>query len=135
MISQLLKPIPFYVKVSTNCMDVIRLDNNEQIVRDAVIPFSNDRIVFAQFFEAEALLRAILVDLVGKRAFTPRLKIVVQQMERIEGGLSSVERRAMVDSCEHAGAFFIRIVEHDRPLSIAEALATLNRKEDQLIQL
>jgi len=128
MLSLFLKPIPFYVKVFTNRMDVIRLDNNEHIVRDAPVPFSNERIVFAHFFEAETHLRAILDDLIGKRIFTPRVKLLIQQMERIEGGLSSVERRAMVDSCEHAGAFFVKLVEQDRPLSIAEAVEVLKSK-------
>lgn len=128
MLSLFLRPIPLYVKVFTNRIDVIRLDNFEQIVRDAPVPFSNERIVFAHFLEAETHLRAIIDDLIGKRVFSPHLKILIQQMERIEGGLSSVERRALVDSCEHAGAIFVKLVEHDRPLSIAEALGVLSIK-------
>lgn len=118
--------IPLYVKVYTNRMEVLRLDNGACLSMDADPPFSNSRIVFAHFQEAETHLKRMVRALIGGGRFTPGLKIVVQQMERTEGGLSSVELRALVDSCEHAGAIRVKVVAHERPLSAAAALAFLN---------
>lgn len=128
MAFSIFKPIPLYLKVSTNRMELSRLDTGQSVAYDARVPFSNERIVFAHFFEAEEHLKAVIRELIGSRTLTPRLKILVQQVERIEGGLSSVERRALIDSCEHAGAYHIKVVEHERPLSGAQALELLNSK-------
>lgn len=117
--------IPLYLKIWTNRMDVIRLDNGASLSMDADPPFSNSRIVLANFQEAEAHLKLMIGELVGRGRFTPGLKIVVQQMERCEGGLSTVELRALVDSCEHAGAIRVKVVGHDRALSPQEALDIL----------
>ncbi len=125
MLSNFLRKIPIYVKVSTDRMEAMRLDTGKIVAYDAAMPFSNSRIVFAHFIEAEDHLKSVIRELIGHRRITPNLKIVIQQMERTEGGLSSVERRALVDSCEHAGAIFVKVVDHERPLTRDEALQAL----------
>lgn len=118
--------IPVYVQVYTNRIVATRLDTGATVDFKAKTPFSNERIVFAHFVEAEELLRATLAEIIPRGYFSRALKIVIQQMERTEGGLSSVERRALLDSCEHAGAIIVYVVEHERALSKSEALAYLH---------
>lgn len=121
-----LRRIPLYVKVWTNRMELIHLDDGRSLIMESRRPFSNERIVFAHFFEAEEHLKWMIDELLGKKRFRPAFRIVVQQMERCEGGLSAVEKRALKDSCEHAGAVVVKLVEHDRALTPAEALAVLS---------
>ncbi|MBK8228255.1 MAG: rod shape-determining protein [Flavobacteriales bacterium] len=123
----LFKTIPLFVRFRINRIEVTRLDDGASVAADAAPPFSNERIVLADFFVAEGLLKYLITQLIGKRTFSPRIKMVVQQMDRAEGGLSSVERRALIDSCEHAGAFHVHVVDHQRELTMAEALNLLER--------
>jgi len=125
-----LKPIPLDVKFRMNRIEVLQLDNGASAAADADPPFSNERMVLADFFLAEGLLRSVIAQLVGRRAFTPRLNVVLQQLERAEGGLNSVERRALVDSCEHAGAFHVHLVMHQRELTRSEASARIGTPMD-----
>ncbi len=120
------KRIRLYVKVSTDRMEIQRLDTGQSITEDAKVPFSNSRIVLAHFMEAEDHLKALIRGLgIGGKMFSPNLEFVVQQMERTQDGLSSVERRALVDACEHAGGIMVKVVEHERPLGMDEALKYL----------
>ena len=57
--------------------------------------------VIADFQSAEAMIRGMIKMInIGKSFFTPTLRMVVC----IPSGITEVEKRAVRDSCEHAGA-------------------------------
>lgn len=110
-------------------VEVIRLDNRNAITRTASDSFSNRRLVIADFSKFEHFLLSILKELVPKTfLLPPTLKLLFQVMEDLEGGLSSVERRVLHDSGEHAGGKIVKVYEGRRELSVDEAIEELNRK-------
>lgn len=120
-----LRSVPLYVRISTNAMEVLRLDTGKFVTSGGGQAFSNARLVVAHFPVAEQLLKDLNKELVGGGVLTPNLSIVVQQTERIEGGLCSVEQRSLMDLCEFCGAKKVRIVLHERRLTASEALEIL----------
>lgn len=60
------KPIPIYILFYKNRIKVYRLDNGLSIERNAVIPFSNSKILFANFTEGERFLSSLISELVPK---------------------------------------------------------------------
>ena len=57
---------------------------------------------------------------------TVSLKVVIQQLEGAEGGLSDIEKRALRDIAEMAGAKKVYIVESEQKLSIVDALTIID---------
>lgn len=83
----------------------------------------------ASFYNAESFIRSVIKDLVATDSFIkPPLEVVIQQMEKLEGGLSDVERRALMDLGEHVGGRRVTIVEGARELSAAHAQLELKKK-------
>lgn len=122
----LIKPIPILVRVWTDRMEVTRLDTGTTLKRDANPGFSNTRIVVGHYQEAEILLKEIVKALVpAPLGFSRNSVMVVQQMERSEGGLSSVEARALVDMCTHAGAKQVILYDQSEELSSQRAMEEL----------
>lgn len=119
------RKVPIYVQVYTDRMIVVRLDTGKRLDFKSKKPYSNSRIVVAHFGEAEDHLKLIMRELFEWKRFTPNIKIAIQQMERAEGGLSSVEQRALADLASNAGATLVKVVDQDEPLSNSEANALL----------
>jgi hypothetical protein len=120
------KRIPVYIKISTNQIEVTNLDSGKTLVEKSVEPFSSQRMVLAKFNEAELLVRKLIKELTSNRSwFPPQLKVAIQQIEKLEGGLAEIEKRAMRDLAEQAGASIVVIIDHDRKLSDQEALLEL----------
>ncbi len=119
------KAIPIYAKIYNDKIEVTNLVKGDTIALNASEKFSSSRIVLSNFSNAEMLLRNILRELgLSKRFLSPRLKVLLQIMENIEGGLSDLERRGLRDLAEQAGAADIYILEHNKKLSIQEALVS-----------
>lgn len=119
----LFKPLPVYIKIFSNKIEVTDLKTGNSLIKVAVDQFSNERLVIANFQNAETLLRSALKELLKLRSFLqPSLKVVIQQMEKLEEGLSQVEIRALRDIAEMAGASHVTVIGHAKPLSQYEAL-------------
>jgi hypothetical protein len=119
----LFKPLPVYIKLFSNKIEVTDLNTGNSLIKVAVDQFSNERLVIANFQNADTLLRSALKELLKLRSFLqPSLKVVIQQMEKLEEGLSQVEIRALRDIAEMAGASHVKVIEHAKSLSQYEAL-------------
>jgi hypothetical protein len=119
------KIIPVYAKIYNDKIEVTNLVTGDTIALNAFEKFSSSRIVLSNFNNAEMLLRNILQELgLSKKFLSPRLKVLMQIMENIEGGLSDMERRGLRDLAEQAGAADVYILEHNKKLSIQEALVS-----------
>lgn len=125
----LFRPIPFYIKLYTDKVNIIRLDKETSVTRLASEKYSNPRLVVANFYHAEQLIRSVLKELLVTNSFLqPSLNIVIQQMEKLEGGLSDIERRALLDLGEHVGGRNVKVIEDSRELTTAQALSELQKK-------
>jgi hypothetical protein len=58
--------------------------------------------------------------------FNPVLKILIQQMEKTEDGLSPVEIRILKDIGERCGGRKVKITEKTNEFSLSQALKELN---------
>jgi MreB/Mbl protein len=124
-----LKPASVYIKIFYNKVEITNLKTGETISRQALEPFSNKRLVVADFNVAELLIRSIVKELQLTKSFIGRsLRIIIQQMENLEDGLSETEKRVLRDLSEQAGGAFVIIVEHTRPLSSNEAISELEAR-------
>jgi rod shape-determining protein MreB len=67
-------------------------------------PFLHPRQLIANFQKAEKILRHAVRVACGKKLFSPSPKVVLQPLEKLEGGLTEVEIRAFRELCLGAGA-------------------------------
>src|SRR5687767_2975467 len=110
-----------YIQIRRNQITVINLNTGAEASRLAGRPFSTQRVVLASFDPAKETVMAAIRDL-GLKTTLLALKVVIQQLEGAEGGLSDIEKRALREIAEMAGARKVHIVEGEQELSIAEAL-------------
>lgn len=122
------KTIKTYIKISRNKVEVINLETGESASRTATEPFSAERNLVANFHNASETVNAVLKDLGILKPVWRSKVILIQQIENIEGGLNDIEKRALRDLGEMANAKAVYLVEHDRPLTINEALLALEKK-------
>lgn len=123
------KRTPIYIKLSKNRIEIVNLETGETISREPIEPFSTQRFIIADFNKADALIRNIINDLLPKKSIFPRqTKILIQQVENVEGGLSEIEKRALRDLGEMAGGTSVILIDHFRPLGNTEASLTLEGK-------
>ncbi|MFC6979362.1 rod shape-determining protein [Microbulbifer taiwanensis] len=71
---------------------------------EVVNPFSHPRSLIRDFAAAEKLLQHIFRKLCGDTLFTPSPIVVLQPMEKTQGGLTAIEMRAFRELVLGAGA-------------------------------
>ena len=114
-----------YLQVFRNKIVAIDLLTGKRTIEQAVEPYSSTRQTIGNFNNANATLKNALKNLGIKKSFLAT-KAVIQQMEGTEGGLSDIEKRALREIAELAGADKVYIVEQDRVMSDQEALAVID---------
>ncbi|HEU4902570.1 MAG TPA: hypothetical protein VFT06_07245, partial [Flavisolibacter sp.] len=112
------KPLPVYVKVYPDKIEIINLKTGAAVARSPLQPFSSSRMVVADFGRAEILSRQLTKEL---GLANKSLNVLIQQMQVWEGGLSEVEKRVLRDLAEQIGARSVYLVTDDRRLSSDEA--------------
>jgi rod shape-determining protein MreB len=75
--------------------------------RVASEPFSHPRTVIGTFTTAQAELKALVAETRG--GFSLKLDILIHPLERIEGGLTQIEERALLELALGAGASHARV--------------------------
>ncbi len=118
---------PIYIKIYKNRFIICSPETKVCIKKTG--NFSNQRLAIADFDLAESLMREAINELFPKGVLfssAPNITAVVQQFDLIEGGISQVERRTIIDSCEHAGAKEVKIIEPGKELSDEEVIKINN---------
>lgn len=88
--------------------------------------FSTARIIVANFNVIDSLIREVVKELIkSKFVFQVQLKVLIQQIEEVDGGLTEIEKRALRNLAEQAGGTYVSLVDHSRKLSEEEALLVL----------
>lgn len=115
-----------YIKIKRNYVEVTDLNSGETVSKQAAQPFSSTRNVVSSFNPANETIQSALRELgLAGRFFLSKMNILIQQLEGLEGGLSDIEKRALRDLAEMAGANKVYILEQSEPLSIDLALVCL----------
>lgn len=78
-------------------------------------PFSHPRVIFSEFHVGEILLQEIIKNIMPKGIFSPSPAIIIQPMEKIEGGLTMIEIRAFKEMGYGAGGRAV-VVYEGKPL-------------------
>lgn len=124
----ILPPEILYVRILKNKLEVKHIQSGREIKKSAVIPFSNDRLLIADFDNAEALFRGVNNEMFSSKSFRKSLHVVVQPVDEMIKNISSLENRAYIDFAEFAGASKVRIYPTQEKLSDQEVLDFLKRK-------
>lgn len=124
----ILPPEILCLRILKNKLEVKHIQSGREIKKSAVIPFSNDRLLIADFNNAEALFREVNNEMFSSKSFRKSLHVVVQPVDEMIKNISSLENRAYIDFAEFAGASKVRIYPTQEKLSDQEVLDFLKRK-------
>ena len=88
--------------------DVIAVGNNSSVAAGSNIttinPFSHPRVLIADFTIAEKILQHIFQSLHHKKLIAAAPLVVIHPMEKLEGGLTMIEHRVLLELASGAGA-------------------------------
>lgn len=122
------KPRKIYIQIKRNLVTIVNLDTEEEVTKIAVRPFSTQRVVLASFNPANETILSAIRELRLKTIFIA-LHALIHQLEGAEGGLSDIEKRALRDIAEMAGARKVYIYEGEEKLSNEQARVMIARQE------
>lgn len=118
------KTYQIYIKIRRDQIEATDLISGKTISKRALKPFSSTRNIVSNFNNANETIKSVLLELGLRRSFF-RVKILMHQLEGLEGGLSEIEKRALRDLAEMAGANKVQILEQSETISIELALEYL----------
>lgn len=100
-----------YLKLSCNQMQLRHLQSGRELLLPADPPFSNQRLLVADFAAAQHLLQRGIKTLLPMRfmRLSRPPQLLIQPLERFEGGLSQVEERLLLELGLGCGARKVRL--------------------------
>jgi len=93
-----------YIRVYKNRFHIRHIESKNETIALPDKPFTTERLIIGQFKNAEIALREGFKELYIKKWVTPSPKVLIQQMEMNEGGLSDVEDRILKEVSMVVGA-------------------------------
>lgn len=91
----------------------ISIDSYEKVVN----PFSHPRVLFSDVYVGEKLLQHAFKQISNIKYLRPLPKVIIHPMEKTEGGLTMIEKRAFRELALGAGAIEVK-VHTGKPLTI-----------------
>ena len=100
-----------YLKLFCDRLQLRDLQQQRDLELLASPPFSHPRLLVGDFANAERVLKQAIDTLLPKRFLRLRLapRLVIQPMERLEGGLTVLEQRVLLELGHGCGARSVRI--------------------------
>jgi hypothetical protein len=99
----------YYLKLSCDHLRLRHLESGREFQLQAVPPFSNARLLVADFSAAQQALKQALSALQPRRWLTLPPSLLIQPLERLEGGLSMIEERILLELGLGCGARRVRL--------------------------
>lgn len=93
-----------YIKVYRDRLELQHIESGNSISANALKPFTTTRLLVGQFNEADELLKNAFKRLYKPRWFSPKPMVIIQPMEKTDGGLSQVEERVFLELAAGVGA-------------------------------
>lgn len=124
VVSSFLPKSTVYLKLMKNRLELTHIESGKTLSGTAAIPFSNDRLLIADHLSAERFAKELLAELLvhRKKLFQGAVRIVLQPIDAEITEITAVERMIYQDFAFHAGARYIWVCEHQRPMSAEEVL-------------
>jgi len=98
-------PCSLYVRVSKNKFEITHIESKQQIQATPEEPFTTQRLLIGEFIIAEDCLR----NITNKWAMLLGPSVIIHPLEMIEGGLSPIENRVLLEVAHGAGAKNVKI--------------------------
>ena len=119
-----LKPDIFYIKVYINAVEIKNIRTGAILKRESEKPFSHQRLIIGDIETAQTFIASVIQDITGTKikVLNKTIKIALQPMENIQGGLSKIEKRSFRDISDFCGAMEVSILDHRRNASDSEIL-------------
>ncbi|HEU4664023.1 MAG TPA: hypothetical protein VFS55_08330 [Dokdonella sp.] len=95
--------VDIYVRISPNAFHARNVSSGLETKTVASTPFTTSRLLVGEFTAAELVLSAQLASLAPVSLFRSR-RIVMHPLAMIDGGLSEVEARVLLELAESCGA-------------------------------
>ena len=94
LVTRILPKSTVYVKLKKNRLEITDIDSGKTLVRDASIPFSNDRLLIAENIPAERLAKELIAELLlhDKKLFNRPIRMVLQPVDPEITEVTAVER-------------------------------------------
>jgi hypothetical protein len=100
----LLQQSTIYVRVFPNRFVVRHIESGKEVAVDSLQPFTTCRLLIGEFTPAGDILRDAFRQLLLKRGLHVAPTVVMHQTTQVEGGLSTVENRVLLEVADYAGA-------------------------------
>lgn len=114
------------IYISRNSVEILNVDTGLIVNGKPLSPFTTSRLLIGEFDPALDLIRELITKVRSDRFLKPFLHVIVQPIDLVEGGVSSVEKRTLVDLGFQSGAASVLLsLERSSKLSKAEALEIL----------
>jgi rod shape-determining protein MreB len=116
------------VYINNNHMEVINLKDGTTAI--GVMPFTTHRLLVGELAVAAELLRKLLKEVKAGGLLAKPVRMLIQPLALVEGGLSSVEERVLLELGAAARARDVRIVLGGR-IRREEALIMLEHRANR----
>jgi len=121
-----LKRIPVYIRIFEDRIIMRRLDNGVELERSAELPFSNNRLLLADFDNLYELLNSTLIEL--DKGLVNKYKFICQLVTENLNGVAQTEKMCLNDLGLKCGANWVFIVEHGNELTDIELQRLLEKR-------
>lgn len=116
-----------YARIYANRLRLRHIESAKEIDVNAAEPYTSQRLLVGNFAVAETLLRKALKEFIGGKLFALSPTMLIHPMEKIDGGLSQIEERALLELGLGAGARKTKVYLGEE-LSDAEVMNRLSEK-------
>jgi hypothetical protein len=106
-----------YIRLFENNVELRHLEKDLNITRTSHDKFSSDRLLLATISVAIKFIKEILYEIKGDQLIKPRLVVLIQPMEKVEGGVSEVEKMILRDLIGQIGGNYAFIQDTKGELS------------------
>jgi rod shape-determining protein MreB len=98
-----------HVQIFSHGMNVKKLDDSCGIFIEPVKPYSTERLLIGNFDGARETMKKGLRVLFDKKYILPSPVVIIEPMDKSEGGLSQVEERVLLELGISSGARKVEI--------------------------
>jgi len=98
-----------YVKVFLDKFEILNVNSGKRAVVEPDEPFTTTRLLIGQFLIAEECLKKGIKQVANNAFVSKSSRVIIQPKEMIEGGLSQVEERVLLELSAGAGAFKVKV--------------------------
>lgn len=95
-------PAPLYVQIFRNKLVIQLPSEGKTLVKEGA--FSHPRMLVGDFEAAESLLKSGLQEIHTGSFLAPRPQVILHPKELLEGGLTMIEQRVLLEMALGAGA-------------------------------